>query len=311
MRIALAQLAPVLLNRDATLARVHDAVDAAAADGARWVVFGESLVPGYPIWLSRTGGAAFEDPLQKALHARYLEQGVVVTEHLSGVQERAAQHGIGVILGNAERARDRAGHTLYCSAVTVLPDGRIGSVHRKLMPTHEERLCWGIGDGNGLVVHRDRGFVIGTLNCWENWMPLARVALQSQGETLHVAIWPGGARNTAQLTPMLAREGRSFAISVGGLYRPEDIAPLSLPGKAALLAGTPLDYDGGSCAAGPDGQWLLPPQQGVEGIFTVDLDPALVRAERQNFDPSGHYSRPDVFSLTVDRRRQGLVTFQD
>ena len=237
MRVALAQIAPVLLNREATLAKVCEQVEAAAAQGCRLVAFGEALVPGYPVWLARTGGARWDDPDQKAMHQLYLEQAVQPEAgHLDSVCQAARAGGIAVVLGIMERAVDRTGQTLYCSCVYIGPDGEIGSVHRKLVPTYDERLAWGHGDGHGLVVHSLDEFTVGALNCWENWLPMARASLHGQGENLHVAIWPGSVRNTIDITRFMALEARSFVLSAAAPLRgcgwPSRQASAGSPGAA-------------------------------------------------------------------------------
>ncbi|MEP5763277.1 MAG: carbon-nitrogen hydrolase family protein [Halieaceae bacterium] len=312
LTVALAQLAPVWLDRAATLEKILAAIDQAAAEHAQLVCFGESLLPGYPFWLERTDGAVFESPQQKELHAFYLAQAVSIEEgHLQPVCQRAAQHGITVILGTAERAGDRGGHSIYCSLVYIDAEGEILHVHRKLMPTYEERLTWSPGDGHGLRTHPLGAFTVGALNCWENWMPLPRAALYAQGEDLHVAIWPGAERNTHDITRFMAKEGRSFVISVSGLMRPSDV-PMTMPQRDEILLGAE-DFlaDGGSCIAGPGGEWVLEPQTEREGVFIATLDQQRVLEERQNFDPAGHYSRPDVTRLEVNRERQRTVHFSD
>lgn len=312
MRIAAAQLAPVLLDRDATLSKVVLAIEEAASQGAALVAFGETLVPGYPAWTSRTDGARFEASDQKALHARYLEQAVTLEQgHLDPVLAAAKRHRLAVVLGVAERPLDRGGHTIYCASVCVGPDGSILSVHRKLVPTYEERLSWGSGDGAGLVTHPVGEFRLGALLCWENWMPLARAALYAAGENLHVALWPGADRNTRELTRVIAREGRSYVLSVSGLLRESDV-PGGTPERARFVprVGEVL-YNGGSCLAGPDGEWIIEPIIGVERVVAADISLDRVREERQNFDPAGHYARPDVLRLLVDRRRQQAAEFTD
>jgi nitrilase len=180
------------------------------------------------------------------------------------------------------------------------------------MPTYEERLTWSPGDGHGLRVHPLKAFTVGTLNCWENWMPLPRAALYAQGEDLHFAIWPGSVRNTNDITRFIAKEARSFVVSVGSLMRGSDF-PVDALERERLVGDDESAFlaDGGSCVAGPDGEWVLEPVAETEGLLVADIDHARVREERQNFDPVGHYSRPDVTQLSVDRRRQSTLVLRD
>ena len=311
MIVAIAQISPVVLDRAATTARIVQSIRDAGARGAELVAFGETLLPAYPFWLCRTDAARFEAEDQKALQAIYLEQSVQIERgDLDPVRDAARDARVWVVLGVAERPIDRGAATIYCSCVTISDTGEIASVHRKLMPTHEERLAWGIGDGAGLIVHETGPFRVGSLNCWENWMPLARAALYAQGETLHVAIWPGSRRLTQDITRFIARESRSYVISASAVIRERDIHH-GIPSRSAMVSADELIYDGGSCIAAPDGSWLVEPVVGREELILTTLDPELVRRERQSFDPSGHYARPDVLRLEVDRRRQRPAVFRD
>lgn len=311
MKVALGQLSPVLLDREATLHKVHEAMREAAGQGAQLIAFGEGLVPGYPYWPEFTNGAEFDSELQKDLHALYQRQAVDITG--GGLAETcalAAVLEIAVYLGVIERATDRSHHSLFASLVYIDPRGQIGSVHRKLQPTYDERLNWAPGDGHGLQVHDLHGFRVGGLNCWENWMPLPRAALYGQGENVHVAAWPGSLRNTGDISRFLAREGRSYVLSASSLMKAEWIGD-HLPG-AAQMKDHEHEWltDGGSCIAGPDGEWLVAPVQHEETVITAELDLDAVYRERQNFDPAGHYSRPDVTRLIVNRQRQSTVEFE-
>ncbi len=312
MRVAAAQIAPVWLNRAATLERVVDQIDQAAVAGVELLAFGECLVPGYPFWVERTDGARFDSRVQKDLYAHYVDQAVCMERgDLESVCRAARRGEMAVVLGLLERPAER-GESVYAAAVVIGPDGQVASVQRKLMPTHEERLVWAIGDGAGLVTHAIGDFTVGALNCWENWMPLARVALQAQGEDLHVALWPGSPRNTRDITRFMALEGRSYVLSASGLMSRDDL-PHDLP-QAAVLARAAGDMPwatGGSCLAGPDGQWIIEPDQETRGLLMADIDPSAVRRARHNFDPAGHYSRPDVFQLRIDRSRQRIARFVD
>ena len=306
------QMSPIWLDRQATLAKMAGCVAQAAGEGCQLVAFGEALVPGYPFWIERTDGARFNDPKQKAMYARYLDQGVDLGRgDLGAIQALAKTHQISIYVGVMERAPDRGGHSLYCTLVFIDRAGVIRSSHRKLQPTYEERLAWAQGDGHGLVVHDVAPFRVGGLNCFENWMPLARTALYAQGEDLHVSVWPGGAHNTYDLPLFIAKESRSYVIAVCGLMRSTDI-PSDWPELREMLANSGAFLaNGGTAIAGPDGQFVIQPVVGREVLAIAELDHALVRGERQNFDLAGHYARPDVTRLVVDRTRQSIATFVD
>lgn len=308
LKIGLAQISPVWLYREKTLSKVEKYIQQAIKEKCNLVVFGEALVPGYPFWVERTDGARFNSPIQKEIHAHYLDQAVQIESgHLDPLCKTAREGNIAVYLGTIERPQDRGGHSLYCSLIYIDSQGEIQSVHRKMMPTYEERLVWSIGDGHGLRTHPLGAFTLGGLNCWENWMPLSRTALYAQGEDLHIAVWPGSQRNTFDITKYIAKESRSYVASVSALMKAEDISPDLPQAKLMVKNSTGFLADGGSCLAGPDGEWVIEPVAEKEGLLTAEIDHQKVREERQNLDPAGHYSRPDVTRLVVNQERQGLL----
>jgi len=312
LAIGLAQIAPVWLDRAGTLSKMVEQVRGAEEAGCQLLAFGEALLPGYPFWIEHTNGAVFNSPMQKEIHAHYMDQAVQIEAgHLDLLCEAAKESGVTIVTGIIERPLDRGGHSLYASLVYIDLNGVIQSVHRKLMPTYEERLTWSPGDGHGLRVHKLGAFTVGGLNCWENWMPLARAAMYGQGEDLHIAIWPGGVHNTHDITRFIAKESRSYVASVSGLMHASDF-PKDTPQLSAILENSPdVLANGGSCIAGPDGKWIVEPVPEEEKLIVATINHKRVREERQNFDPSGHYSRPDVTQLKVIRTRQSTVVFEE
>ncbi len=310
MRIAAAQTAPVWGDREATTHVVVDWIRRAADADVDLVAFGETFLSGYPFWISLTDGARFDASDQKEAYAHYLAGAVTIDgPELAAVADAAAETGVFVYLGVTERSP--SGGTVYATLVAVDPTRGVVSAHRKLMPTHEERMAWGIGDGHGLRTHRVGEFIVSGLNCWENWVPVIRHTLYAQGTMLHVAVWPGAVRNTVDSTRFIALEGRCYVLSAGTLLRPDDI-PSEFPLREEALARVDdLGYDGGSAVAGPDGRWVVEPVSGEERLVVADVDADTVRGERQNFDPAGHYFRADVFHVEVDRTRLDPVVFTE
>lgn len=312
LRVAAAQARPVWLDPAATAAEAVRWIEDAARDGVDLLAFPEIFLSGYPFWLEHTGGARFDDPLQKKAYAAYLDAAVdTAGPELRAITEAARDLGVFVYVGAAERARDHARGTVFCTLVAIDPGAGVVSTHRKLMPTYEERLVWGIGDGNGLRVHEVAGTRVGGLSCWENWMPQARHAMYAQGEEIHVSVWPGSPRNTVDIARFIAMEGRVFSLAANGLVSMADV-PAGFPLYDELLALGIADFcTGGSALAAPDGTWVVEPVVGEERLVVADVDLARVREERQNFDPAGHYGRPDVFDVRVDRTRRVASTFSE
>jgi nitrilase len=299
---AAVQATPVFLDRDATVAKACRLVEEAAANGAGLVVFPEAFVPTYPDWVWRStpwgpGSAWF---------ARLQDQAVVVPSPATEALGRAARRA-GAYVSIGVNERDPAGSTLYNTQLYLGPDGTLLGKHRKLMPTGGERLVWGMGDGSTLEVFDTPFGRLGGLICWENYMPLARYALYAKG----IDVWAAPTWDNSDVwVPTLrhiAKEGRVHVVGVAPLLRGSDV-PADLPGRDELYGGEE-DWlsRGQSTIVGPRGEILAGPLVEQEGILYAELDPARARAARIEFDPVGHYARPDVFRLVVDERRRARV----
>ncbi len=292
-RVAAVQVAPAYLDREATLDIVADEVAKAGADGADLVVFPESFVPGYPDWVWR------KNPFSDAdWYARFQDQAVEVPgPALDKACAAAAAAGVWIALGITERS---SSGTLYNAVVYIDDTGEIAGLHRKLVPTGAERLVWANGQGPMLTVVDIGGVKVGSLICWENYMPLARAALYEEGiDVLLAPTWD----NSDEWVPTLqhiAKEGRVFVVGVTAFIRGCDI-PRDLPG-AEEIYDDPDEFlsRGNTSIVVPGGQVLEGPLVGEAGTVTATLDLDMVAAGRRAFDPTGHYARPDVLSLTVN-----------
>ncbi len=310
MRIAAAQTAPVWGDSAATTDVVVEWIGKAAAANVELVAFGETFLSGYPYWLSRTDATRWNDAHQKEAYAHYLASAVDIDgPEIVEIAGAVRDTGVFTYLGVTERSP--SGGTVYATYVAIHPDQGVVSAHRKLMPTYDERMVWGIGDGHGLRVHQVGEMKVSGLNCWENWVPTTRHVLYAQGTQLHVAGWPGASGLTRDITRFIALEGRCYVLSAGMLLSSESIpreAPLR---DDSLIGANGYLYPGESAVAAPDGSWLVEPVSGEETLVIAEIDPAVVRGERQNFDPAGHYFRGDVIKVSVDRTRLDPVTFEE
>lgn len=312
MRVAAAQVRPVWGDPAATAGRACALIAEAASRGVRLLAFPETHLSGYPVWIRAGTGIGFEDPAQRAAYARYLESAVTADgPEMAAVARASARHGVFVYMGASERVDGPGRGTVYCTLFAVHPERGVVGAHRKLVPTHQERMVWGAGDGHGLRAHELDGLRVGGLSCWENWMPQARHALYADGEEIHVATWPGWMGQTADIARFVALEGRVAVVCAAGLLHPGDL-PDDVPMVDAMRAAPErFTFDGGSAVAGPDGRWIMEPVAGTEGLLVADIDTAAIHGARLAADPSGHYSRPDVFDVRVDRRRRRSATYLD
>lgn len=310
VRAAAVQHAPVFLDRDASVAKAVDLIGEAAGEGAQLVVFGETWLPCYPAWIF--GAAGWDDPAAKRAHARLLANSVEVPSDATATLCRAARHHrVHLVMGINELERSSRG-TLYNSLLFVGPDGEILGVHRKLVPTHAERIVWAAGDGSTLHVFDTALGRLGGLVCWEHWMPLARFAMHSRGEQIHVAAWPDAPELHHLASRSYAFEGRCFVVCASTFLTadmvPDDLeAAASAAGVTTGTAAPGVLLPGGSGIIGPDGSWIAGPAGDEETIVYGDIDLDAIGGEFQALDAAGHYNRPDVFHLTVDTRRRDHV----
>jgi len=211
----------------------------------------------------------------------------------------AREHGVTLVVG----VHERAGRTLYNTQLTFAPDGSLARRHRKLMPTYHERMVWGQGDGAALAAVAVNGARVGSLVCWEHWMPLARQALHDSGEEIHVAGWPGVHEMHQVASRSYGFEGRCFVLAVGSILRVGDM-PAELPPRPER-GRDPQAFliRGGSAIIAPNGRYLAGPVYDEETVLVADCDLSEITRESLTLDVSGHYSRPDVFEFRVRRER--------
>ena len=311
VRVAAVQAAPVFLDRDATIEKAVSLIGEAAAGGAGLVAFPETWIPGYPAWIF--GAAGWDDAAQKRVFGRLSANAVEVPSPAVDVLCRAAKKaGVVVAMGMTERDARASRGTLYNSILYVSDLGQVLGVHRKLMPTHAERIVWGQGDGSTLHVFETPVGRVGGLACWEHWMPLTRFAMHAKGEQIHVAAWPevGDPELHRFCTRHYAFEGRCFALCVMGAR----VGPEHLPEgfELADAMGATDDFVnrepvGGTCVFAPDGTVVADSVAGDETIVYADLDLGRIPEEQAALDVVGHYNRPDVFTFSVDERPRDPV----
>lgn len=308
-KVAIVQKAPVVLNRAETIRLAVRLVDEAAKAGADMVVFSEAFIPGYPAWMWRLKPGA-DWGTTEAIHQRLLDNAVNLdTDQLAPLHEAAREHQVTIMCGMHERDGQLGRATLYNTVVLIGPDGRLLNRHRKLMPTNPERMVWGFGDASGLKVVDTACGRVGALICWESYMPLARYALYAQGVEVYVAPTYDSGDNWIGTLQHIAREGCCWVIGSGNLLRGSDM-PQDLPAHEALYP-DPDEWvnPGDSLVIAPGGEIVAGPMRREEGILYADIDPERVGIARRTLDVVGHYARPDIFTLKVDRNPQTPVDF--
>jgi nitrilase len=305
-QIAAVQAAPVFLDREATLEKACGLIAQAGARGAKLVVFPEAFIPTYPLWVWWIP-AGQSQPLRQLYH-ELLDQSVEVPGPVvDRLCDAARAAGVYLVMGINERNVEASGTTLFNSLVYCGPDGRLLGKHRKLVPTAGERLVHAQGDASTLeVYHTSLGRLSGLI-CWENYMPLARYALYHDGVELFVApTWDRGEPWLSTLRH-IAKEGRACVIGCCSAMRKSDI-----PDRYAFKTDWLSQADewlnpGDSAIIDPDGKILAGPAHQEETILLAEVSRARIRGPRWQLDVAGHYARPDLFTLTVDRRERAMV----
>lgn len=309
-QLAIIQTAPVFLNKTRTVELAVSKVEEAAETGAELIVFTEAFIPGYPawVWRLRPGG---DWNLSEQLHSRLLNNAVdLESADLEPLYEAAKKHQVTIVCGIEERDSKLSRSTLYNSVVVIGPDGTLLNRHRKLMPTNPERMVWGFGDASGLKVIETPAGRISTLLCWENYMPLARYALYSQGVELYIAPTYDSGDDWISSLQHIAREGGCWVIGCGNLMQGCDI-PNDFPEKDKLYP----DADewvnpGDSVVIAPGGQIVAGPLRREEGILFCEIDLEKAGIAKRAMDVVGHYSRPDIFKLHVNSKPQSPVVIE-
>ena len=297
VKVACVQAEPVILDREATIDKLTRLAAEAAGEGASLLVFPEAFIPVYPSSTWAKALAGWGDERAKEAFARLAEQSVAVPgEAADRIGQAARENEVWIVTGVTEVDPERPG-TLYNTLLYHAPDGRLALHHRKLVPTNHERLVWGQGDGGGLRAIPTEIGRIGGLICWENYMPLARFALYESGVEIYIASTADDSDAWQATLVHIARESRAFVIAPSHFQRASSY-PDDFPLRDEL-EGLDVIGRGGSAILAPGAEYLAGPLYDEEGILYAELDPAVLRAERQRFDPAGHYHRPDVLRLKV------------
>ncbi|MBA2461297.1 MAG: carbon-nitrogen hydrolase family protein [Actinobacteria bacterium] len=299
--VACVQVEPAIFDRAATIDRVEGRTAEAAAQGAGLVVFPETFIPAYPSSTWAKAFAGWADPRAKATFALLHRESLAVpgpdSDRLGAI---AREHGVWLVIGVNELDPERPG-TLYNSLLYYSAGGELALHHRKLVPTNHERLLWGQGDGRGLRAIETPLGRIGGLICWENYMPLARFSLYDSGVEIYIAPTADDGDAWQPTLVHIARESRAFVVAPSHFQRASSY-PDDFPLREEL-EGRDILGRGGSAILAPDGAYLAGPLYDEEGILYAELEPDRLAEERQRFDPSGHYHRPDIFSLSVSPTR--------
>ena len=304
LTVAVAQGTPSVLDLESGIERTCGWIAEAGKRGASIVAFPETWIPGYPFWCDAGTFSIWGHEQAKKLLARFSRNSVVVpSPEVARIAQAAGEADCAVVLGVSERGPSG---TLHNSLLFFSELGELIGHHRKLVPTFGERLVWGAGDAAGIRTYEAAGAKLGGLICWENWMPLPRQVLHAEGEQIHVAAWPHGKELHQLASRHYAFEGRAFVLAAGMLL-PKSAIPADFELPADLARQSDPIFPGGSAVIAPDATYVVEPVFGREELLVAEIDLARTDEEKIVLDTGGHYARPDLFQLTVNRDRLRLV----
>lgn len=306
IKAAAVQAEPVVLDREATVEKACQLILETAANGAQLIIFPELFIPTYinsAVW--GRGLASFGTANAKRAWSRLWQNSVEIPSHTTDLLCKTARDANAVVaIGLHER--ESKSRSLYNTLLFLNSDGTLLGKHRKLMPTNHERMVHGRGDGSTLRIYDTPVGRVGGLICWENWMPLSRFALYSQGEQIHIAPTADDDERTLINTRNTAIEGGVFVISVCMVLRKESF-PKDFEFQQELEDAGDYLQTGGSAIIGPEGSILAGPLWKEEGILYAELDLNQVVEQSQLLDVAGHYARPDVLSLHLKATPQNVL----
>lgn len=297
VRIYVVQRCPRLLDLEHGVQTAIEEIAAAAKAGANLITFPETWLTGYPAWVF--GMASWNDPEARGWYKRLVEASPTASSpHITRIRDAARENNIEVVLGFNERARETGG-TIYNSVAIIGRDGSLRGIHRKLTPTHAERLVWANGDAQGLKAYDTSFGRIGAAVCWEHFHPLIRHALHTEDEQIHIALWPDMPSAHQIASRQYAFEGRCFVVAAASYLDKESVPPELLEAYVKGAGSADL-FMGGSGVIGPDGEYISGPVYGPEPLI-VDINIGLTIAYKHDLDVAGHYGRPDIFKLSINR----------
>ena len=306
MKIAIVQDGPVFNKLKESVAKTCAHIEAAARENVDLIVFGESWLSGYPVWLDVCKEVNLWDhePI-KSIWAKMFNSSVdISSEELNPIKQLLKENKMYATIGINEKVLSGKGNnTIYNSLLIINDSGQLINHHRKLMPTYTEKLVHGLGDGAGLNSVKTPFGRLGGLICWEHWMPLTRQAMHDQGEDLHIGVWPfaKGMHHLASRT--YAIEGRCHVVAVGQIMHMNELPNGMNISDSIKIDSTGLLLKGGSAIYGPDGEPIIKPVYNERKVIYSELDLRTNTKEYMNLAVSGHYQRPDIFGFEVNKKR--------